>query len=135
MVNWAKEQGFNQVRCDGQFISTNNFEGLDRYRLHDIELLVATLDKVPKHLVLLGLIEHALNIGRGRCLFLLPDGETIWFSIHQSDPKTGEAYPDLEPSLLSWNSPKGWCTVCRGYGRIYDWMKDELPASGGLVES
>ena len=130
LVNWAKEQGFNQVRCDGQFISTNNFEGLDRYRLHDIELLVATLDKVPKHLVLLGLIEHALNIGRGRCLLLLPDGETIWFSIHQSDPKTGEAYPDLEPSLLSWNSPKGWCTACRGYGRIYDWMKDELPASG-----
>ena len=36
----------------------------------------------------------------------------------------------LEPSLLSWNSPKGWCSYCHGYGRIFEWMKEHLPASG-----
>ena len=35
LVNWAREHGFLQVRCDGKIISTDSFEGLDRYRLHD----------------------------------------------------------------------------------------------------
>ena len=36
----------------------------------------------------------------------------------------------LSHPCFSWNSPRGWCSSCRGYGRIWDWMKDELPASG-----
>jgi len=130
LVNWARDQGFNKIRCDGEITQTDSFEGLDRYRLHDIELVLETWPKAPKPRVLEGLIQYALEIGKGRCLLLLPDGQTFWFSIHKSDPQTGEAYPELEPSLLSWNSPRGWCTSCRGYGKIYEWMKDELPATG-----
>jgi len=130
LVNWAREQGFEQIRCDGEIVSTDTFEGLDRYRLHDIELQLETWNKPLKPKVLQDLIHYALELGKGRCMLLFPNGDTSWFSIHKSDPKTGEAYPVLEPSLLSWNSPRGWCSSCRGYGRIFDWMKDELPASG-----
>ncbi|MAE52524.1 MAG: excinuclease ABC subunit A [Opitutae bacterium] len=130
LINWAKTQGFELVRCDGKLLSTQSFDGLDRYKLHDIELVLETWEKPPKSTVLQGSVQYALKMGKGRCLLLLPSGETSWFSIHNSDPETGEAYPDLEPLLLSWNSPKGWCTSCRGYGRIYDWMKDDLPANG-----
>ncbi len=130
LINWAKDQGFEYVRCDGKILSTQSFKGLDRYRLHDIELVLRSWTKPPKPMILEGLVQYALEIGKGRCLLLLADGETSWFSIHKSDPRTGEAYPELEPSLLSWNSPRGWCPSCRGYGRIYDWMKEELPASG-----
>lgn len=130
LINWAQGQGFDQVRCDGEVLSTKSFDGLDRYRSHDIEVVIKTWDKTPRPLVLEGLVKYALDMGKGRCLLLLPDGESSWFSIHKSDPQTGEAYPELEPSLLSWNSPRGWCPSCRGYGRIYDWMKEELPASG-----
>ena len=40
LINWAKEQGFQFVRCDGELLSTDNFQGLDRYRIHDVEVLV-----------------------------------------------------------------------------------------------
>lgn len=130
LINWAKDQGFELVRCDGKILETQSFEGLDRYRLHNIELVLKTWEKPPKPTGLQGSVQYALEMGKGRCLLLLPSGETFWFSIHKADPQTGEAYPELEPLLLSWNSPRGWCSSCRGYGRIYDWMKDELPASG-----
>ena len=130
LVNWAREQGFMEVRCDGDILPTHSFEGLDRYRLHDIEVVMNHWVKPPSRPVLNASIDYALNIGKGRCLLLFPDGEICWFSTRKSDPSTGEAYPDLEPSLLSWNSPRGQCTSCHGYGRIYDWMKEDLPANG-----
>ena len=98
--------------------------------MHDIEVITETWTDPPKRRLLLASIQYALNIGKGRCMLLLPSGEISWFSLHKSDPITGEAYPNLEPSLLSWNSPRGWCSSCRGYGKIYDWMKEELPANG-----
>ncbi len=130
MVNWAREQGFQKVRCDGRFFSTESFEGLDRYSLHDIEVLVNDWQYSPKRPQVDASVNHALAIGRGRCLLQLPSGSCHWFSTRVMDPSTGQSFPDLEPSLLSWNSPRGWCSSCHGYGRIYEWMKDELPACG-----
>ena len=130
LVAWAKGQGFDWVRCDGQLHSTQGFEGLERYRLHDVEVLITTFHHNPKNKILMDLIKYALEVGKGRCLVLLKTGKTFWFSLSKADPTTGESFPDLEPSLLSWNSPRGWCKSCRGYGRIYEWMKDDLPAQG-----
>ena len=130
LINWAKEQGFPFVRCDGEFLSTDNFKGLDRYRIHNVEVLVKEFDGNQKPRVIEDLVKYALDIGKGRCLLISSKGENEWFSLRKSDPSTGVAYPDLEPSLLSWNSPRGWCLSCKGYGKIYDWMKEELPASG-----
>ena len=64
LVNWAREQGFEQIRCDGEIVSTHDFKGLDRYRVHDIELLLETWDKPPKHKVLQDLIHYALELGK-----------------------------------------------------------------------
>lgn len=130
LVNWAREQGFQSVRCDGEIFSTDNFKGLDRFRLHDVEVLVNEIGLNQKPRVIEDLVKYSLDIGKGRCLLISSKGENEWFSIRKSDPSTGVSYPDLEPSLLSWNSPRGWCPSCRGYGKIYDWMKEELPASG-----
>ena len=57
-------------------------------------------------------------------------GKETWHSTSSVDPATGKTYPEIEPSLLSWNSPKGWCPFCRGYGKILDKHKDHLPANG-----
>ena len=130
LVNWAKEQGFEEVRCDKEITSTNSFAGLDRYKLHDVEVVTKKWITAPKNYELNQEVDYALEIGRGRCLLLLPNNQSFWFSTKRSDPLTGEAFPELEPSLLSWNSPRGWCNSCRGYGKIYDWMKEDLPASG-----
>ena len=52
LINWAQGQGFDQVRCDGEVLSTKSFDGLDRYRSHDIEVVIKTWDKTPRPLVL-----------------------------------------------------------------------------------
>ena len=129
LINWAREQGFSEVRCDQEFRSTENFNGLDRYSPHDIEAVVARWESIPKNLT--AFVQRALEVGKGRCgLFVAAEKQVVWLSTRLIDPETGEAYPELEPSLLSWNSPKGWCSYCHGYGRIFEWMKEHLPASG-----
>ena len=75
-------------------------------------------------------IELAIKIGKGRCALVQKGNSDIWFSTTRIDPANGKAYPELEPSFFSWNSAKGRCSYCKGYGKIYDWMKEDLPASG-----
>jgi excinuclease ABC subunit A len=131
IVNWALEKGFKEVRCDGRYYNTEDFEGLDRYKLHDIEAVVGKWQSMPSIAHLKSSIDLALKIGKGRCV-LVTENENLdqWFSTTRVDPANGTAYPELEPSFFSWNSARGRCEYCKGYGKIYDWMKDELPASG-----
>ena len=129
IVNWAFEKGFEEVRCDGVFYSTENFPGLDRYRIHDVEAVIVRWSKVPSAAQIRSFVQHALDIGNGRCLITnLENNEEIWHSTNRVDVQTGISYPELEPSHFSWNSAKGRCPCCKGYGRIFDWMKDDLPA-------
>ena len=131
IVNWAREKGFEMVRCDGQYFPTDGFEGLDRYRLHDIEVVIGEWEKMPSIPHLKSSISLALETGKGRCLLVYGDNEEgKWFSTKRVDPSNGKTYPNLEPSFFSWNSAKGKCSFCQGYGKIYDWMKEDLPASG-----
>ena len=131
VVNWAREKGYEFVRCDGQFFQTEGFEGLDRYRLHDIEILQEKWEDIPSKQILKNCLKNSLKLGNGRSLLSSEDGKTsIWYSTTRVDSANGESYPELEPSLLSWNSGRGWCKFCRGYGKIYQWMKDDLPATG-----
>ena len=131
IVNWALEKGFYEVRCDGKYFNTQDFEGLDRYKLHDIEAVIGKWDSMPSIAHLKSSIDLALKIGKGRCLLAI-ENENLdkWFSTTRVDPANGTAYPELEPSFFSWNSARGRCEYCKGYGKIYDWMKDDLPASG-----
>ena len=48
-----------------------------------------------------------------------------WLSTERTDPSTGEAFPELDPKNFSWNSPRGWCQTCRGFGQIFEWMSIE----------
>ena len=131
IVNWALEKGYSEVRCDGIFYKTNDFPGLDRYRLHDVDAVVGKWSKQPSIPHLKSSISMALKSGNGRCLLTVSSQkEDIWFSTRRVDPSNGKAYPELEPSFFSWNSGRGRCEFCKGYGKIYDWMKDDLPASG-----
>ena len=130
IVNWAREKGFEKVRCDGVLFETNEFPGLDRYSLHNVEAVVEDWDSVPERSTLEHSVQKALAFGKDRFLMICGKGEEQWYSTTRVDSISGETYPELEPSLLSWNSPKGWCSFCHGYGRIYEKMKDRLPATG-----
>ncbi|MDP0497084.1 MAG: excinuclease ABC subunit UvrA [Verrucomicrobiota bacterium JB024] len=123
LANWARDHGFTLMRCDGELVELDKFKKLDRYREHDIEL-VWTLDPADETAAF-KLLAEALKHGKGACFILSTrDGILSWFSTTRTDPATGEAYPELDPKHFSWNSAKGWCPACHGYGRIFSWMHE-----------
>ncbi len=131
IATWIAKQGFELMRADGRLLPVAAFEKLDRYREHDIEVVVADLkdgaraksktkDPGRAHGQAL---ELALSLGKGSCFLLTPGGEILsWFSTTRTDIETGESFPELEPKHFSHNSPRGWCPSCRGHGRIFPWM-------------
>ncbi|MDB6115618.1 MAG: uvrA 1, partial [Lacunisphaera sp.] len=151
IAKWIGKQGYALMRADQKLIRVENFAKLDRYKEHDIEVVVADLKsedggqktgnrkinaaKPPVLRNLSSVLDQALKIGKGSCFLLTPAGEILsWFSTTRTDIVSGESFPELDPKNFSFNSPKGWCPTCRGHGRIYDWMlqeadeDEELPA-------
>lgn len=125
IANWASDRGYEYLRCDGEFVHLDNFVRLDRYKEHDFDLVVDELDVTNTKINAKTIISTALRLGKGICY--LCDRETeesIYFSMHRVDPISGESFAELDPKDFSWNSPRGWCPTCRGYGEVYDWMND-----------
>jgi excinuclease ABC subunit A len=135
IAKWIAKQGYELMRADGRLLRVDTFTKLDRYKEHDIEVVVADLkagskeqgagskkfgSKLPAPRPPL---DRALALGKGACFLLTPDGQVLsWFSTTRTDIETGESFPELDPKHFSFNSPKGWCPTCRGHGRIFDWM-------------
>lgn len=119
LATWAEKQGFPLLRIDGQLVEVIRFEKLDRYREHDIELVV--WDYSDKHPMPyrneLDALAAALKYGKGSFFAADLKGKAgRWFSRERTDPATGESYPQWDPKHFSWNSPKGWCETCHGLG-------------------
>ena len=142
IAKWIGKQGYELMRADGRLLRTDTFQKLDRYKEHDIEVVVADLKSDGKDQgpdgrksppkagplisdarLLTSALDKALKLGKGACFLLTPAGEILsWFSTTRTDIQSGESFPELDPKHFSFNSPKGWCPTCRGHGRIYDWM-------------
>lgn len=127
VANWARSHGYSLLRVDGKIIPVENFKRLDRYKEHDIEIILADFGKHSKPEKLSErrtLFEQALQLGNGACFIVIPNhpSKLHWFSTQRTDPATGEAFPELDPKHFSWNSSKGWCPTCKGHGRIYEWI-------------
>ncbi len=120
IATWIANQGFELMRADGRLTRVDAFQKLDRYKEHDIEVVVADLKTETRPGVAL---DRALRLGKGACFLLAPDGTVLsWFSTTRTDIETGESFPELDPKNFSFNSPRGWCPACRGHGRIFPWM-------------
>ena len=120
IATWIGSQGYELMRTDGRLLRVDTFVKLDRYKEHDIEVVIADLKTAAKQDRAL---ETALRLGKGACFLLTPSGETLsWFSTTRTDIDTGESFPELDPKHFSFNSPRGWCPTCRGHGRVFPWM-------------
>ena len=124
LAEWARSHGHVLLRCDGRLVPVAEFQKLDRYREHDVEVAVADFGaRAEKKIAgpeLARVLDGALKIGSGACFLLDPKGGApVWFSTTRTDPATGQAYPELDPKNLSWNSMRGWCPRCRGHGRLF----------------
>ncbi len=120
IATWIENQGYELMRADGKLNRVDAFQKLDRYKEHDIEVVVADLKTDPRPGPAL---ELALRVGKGACFLLTPQGGILsWFSTTRTDIETGESFPELDPKNFSFNSPRGWCPTCRGHGRVFPWM-------------
>jgi excinuclease ABC subunit A len=120
---WIARQGYQLMRVDGRLLRVGDFQKLDRYKEHDVEVVVADLKNPPRQAQCSELLAAALRLGKGTSFLLVPAGGILsWFSTTRTDIETGESFPELDPKHFSFNSPRGWCPTCRGHGRIYDWM-------------
>ncbi|MBA4138028.1 MAG: excinuclease ABC subunit A [Opitutus sp.] len=128
IAKWIGKQGYELMRADGRLLRVDTFTKLDRYKEHDVEVVVADLKQggrvapnAPRSTT--EALSTALKLGKGACFLVTPQGDVLsWFSTTRTDIITGESFPELDPKHFSFNSPKGWCPTCRGHGRIYDWM-------------
>ncbi|HLP00960.1 MAG TPA: hypothetical protein VK163_02960 [Opitutaceae bacterium] len=159
IADWIRDHGYELMRADGRLLLVENFAKLDRFKEHNIEVVVADLKSATSseakgerqearkamphsrpstksrssapstsaHLASRlsphASLADALRLGHGTCFLLLPNGEIVsWFSTTRTDAATGETFPVLDPKDFSFASPKGWCPVCRGHGRLAPWM-------------
>jgi excinuclease ABC subunit A len=112
------KQGFIKVRVDGEVQNIMPGLQLDRYKSHDIEIVIDRLqikDDVEKRLK--ESLETALKFGKGIIQVYAPKSDEIrYFSKNLMCPTSGIAYDDPEPNSFSFNSPKGACKTCNGLG-------------------
>lgn len=114
------KQGFIKVRIDGEIKNLERGMKVDRYKTHDIEIVidrlsVSTDENERKRLE--DSIKTALHYGENTLMMLEHPSEKIrYFSRNFMCPTTGIAYPEPEPNTFSFNSPKGACPVCNGLG-------------------
>jgi excinuclease ABC subunit A len=114
------KQGFVKVRIDGEIKDIEKGMRLDRYKTHDIEIVIDRLlinNTSEKRLE--ETITTALYSGEN-VLMVLEHNTDIprYFSRELMCPETGISYPNPEPNSFSFNSPKGACSTCNGLGRV-----------------
>ncbi len=112
--------GFSKVRVDGEIHNVNADLRLDRFKIHDIDIVIdrIVVDKNDKQR-LAESIAHAMKYGEGSLVFLRYETKAEkFFSRFLMCPSTGISYPDPEPNLFSFNSPYGACYTCSGLGTV-----------------
>jgi len=115
-----RKQGFLKVRIDGELREISFGLQLDRYKTHDIELVVDKLTVSAKaEQRILSSAQTALRHGKGTLMITdIAAGESRYLSKKLMDPATGAAFDEPEPNSFSYNSPYGACPHCNGLGTV-----------------
>ena len=118
------KQGFSKVIVDGDILDIKRGMKLDRYKTHDISLVIDNLsvnDDFESKSVLSESIKIAMKYGNDTIFILDSEsGKPEYFSRNLMCPETGISYPKPEPNTFSFNSPKGMCEDCNGLGTEYN---------------
>ena len=117
-VNWRK-WGYAKVRVDGEVQDIVPKMQLDRYKVHDIEIVIDRLKaKLEDRTRISQSVQTALKLGKGVLMLLHGDKQTRHFSKFLMCPTSGIAYDEPAPNNFSFNSPYGACPACVGLGKI-----------------
>lgn len=119
-VQLAKK-GYGQARIDGVLQDIEYDLKLDRYKIHDIEVVIDrwVVGDAASEARMAKSLKTALQMGEGVVMIQKYGAEEFqYFSKNLMDISTGKALPIPEPNTFSFNSPKGSCPTCKGLGTI-----------------
>ncbi len=129
-----RKKGFLKVRVDGEVLDLTPRMQVDRYKIHDIEVVVDRIKVTPEfNLRLSQSVQKALQMGKGLLFILVnEEGEVAQFSRQLMCLDTGVSYEEPSPNAFSFNSPYGACPVCKGLGSIYKVNLDAIIPDNSL---
>lgn len=117
-----RKQGFTKVRLDGEVKEITPKMQADRYKIHDIEVLIDRVDAKKDARFRIGeSVKSALKMGKGTLVLLEGEGKNekpFHYSKFLMDPGSGISYDEPQPNTFSFNSPYGACPKCDGLGVV-----------------
>ncbi|MEO8770354.1 MAG: excinuclease ABC subunit UvrA [Ferruginibacter sp.] len=123
-----RKKGFLKVRVDGEVLDLTPRMQLDRYKIHDIEVVVDRLQVTDDmKLRVSQSVQKTLQMGKD-LLFLLinDDNKVVQYSKQLMCIETGISYEEPSPNAFSFNSPYGACPTCKGLGTVYQVNMDSI---------
>lgn len=123
-----RKLGFTKARIDGELTELTPKLQVDRYKTHDIEIVIDRLVIAEKDRYRLSQsVKTAMLHGKGVIFIMNADsGKIHYFSKYLMDPETGLSYDEPAPNTFSFNSPYGACPVCNGLGVIEEITKESV---------
>lgn len=121
------KMGYVKVRVDGTVQDIVPKMQLDRYKIHDIEIVIdRIIPKSDDRYRLSQSVQTALKQGKGAMQMLDGTGQLVYFSQNLMDPESGISYDEPSPNSFSFNSPYGACPVCNGLGVIEEITEESV---------
>ena len=157
IATWARNEGYQELRADGRWYPTDQPFRLDRFKEHDVEVVIGsftrsgtglkiterrtaprstrtvTTDPSPTR-GLRELVEEALSIGKGVFFALDRSDRLTVHSTERACPQCRRSFGPLDPKDFSYNSNQGWCPRCRGFGELFHLPEVDRGANADAVE-
>ena len=124
----VRKKGFLKIRIDGEIKDLVPKMQIDRYKIHDIELVIDRLPADTEQKVRLSeSVQKGLQLGNGLLFLLLNDEQKlVQYSRQLMCEESGISYEEPSPNAFSFNSPYGACPVCKGLGNVYQVNLDAI---------
>ena len=124
----VRKKGFLKVRIDGDIVDLTPKLQVDRYKIHDIELVVDRLQVTPDDKVRLSQsVQQTLKLGK-ELLFLMvhESNKVVQYAKQLMCEETGLSYETPSPNAFSFNSPYGACPFCKGLGNVFSISLEQI---------
>ncbi len=123
-----RKQGYLKVRVDGEVIELKERMQLDRYKIHDIELVIDRMSVANDALARMSQsVQKSLQVGKDLMFVAETESPRIaQYSRSLMCADTGISYEEPSPNTFSFNSPYGACPRCKGLGNVYQVNMDEV---------
>ncbi len=123
----VRKLGFSKVRVDGVVLEVAPKMQLDRYKIHDIEIVIDRIvAEEGDRFRITQSLKSALQHGKGVLMIREENGEIHYFSKYLMDPETGLSYEEPAPNSFSFNSPYGACPSCNGLGVMEEITRESI---------